>query len=103
VIELTKCPREKIDIRPGFFENTFQTFDPPPIAVLRLDADWYDSTMACLNKLWNHVLPGGLILIDDYYTWDGCARAVHEFLASTKAAERIRQGRIAGVAFIKKA
>jgi O-methyltransferase len=101
-IQLTGCPRERIDLRPGFFEDTFEHFDPPAIAVLRLDADWYESTISCLRKFWNHILPGGLVLIDDYYTWDGCARAVHAFLASIEAPERIRQGRVAGVAFIKK-
>lgn len=40
-------------------------FDPPPIGILRLDGDWYESTMICLKKF--HVLPGGLILIDDYH------------------------------------
>jgi O-methyltransferase len=57
-----------ITIVPGFFEQSFPTIEPPPIAVLRLDADWYSSTMISLKKFWPHVLPGGLILIDDYYT-----------------------------------
>jgi O-methyltransferase len=101
-IALTKCPSENIEIRPGFFEKSFQSFSVPPVALLRLDADWYSSTMSCLVKFWDFILPGGLILIDDYYHWAGCTKAVHEFLTSRGASERIRQGRIGGVAFIRK-
>ena len=101
-IALTGCPAENIDIRQGFFEQSFKSFNSPPVALLRLDADWYSSTMACLEKFWDSVLPGGLILIDDYYHWDGCTKAVHEFLTTRQTTERIRQGRIGGVAFIRK-
>jgi O-methyltransferase len=101
-VSLTNCPPSHININPGFFEKSFPNFDPPPIALLRLDADWYSSTKICLEKFWNHVLPEGLILIDDYYAWDGCAHAVHEFLHVNQATERIRQGRIDGTAFIQR-
>lgn len=75
----------------GWFNETLPKFAPPePIALLRLDADWYDSTMVCLELLFDHVAPGGLILLDDYYTWDGCSRALHDFLSHRSAVERIR-------------
>jgi O-methyltransferase len=101
-IALTKCPPKNIEIIQGFFEESFKNFKSPAVAVLRLDGDWYSSTMACLTKFWEFVLPGGLILIDDYYHWDGCTKAVHEFLTIRGASERVRQGRIGGVAFIRK-
>jgi O-methyltransferase len=86
----------------GWFKDTLATFVPPaPIAVLRLDGDWYESTWQCLEALYPHVAPGGLIIIDDYYAWDGCARAVHAYLAQHQLAERIRQSR-AGVAYVVK-
>ena len=98
-IALAKSQARIIPIK-GFFEKTLREFNPPPIAILRLDADWYDLTMICLETLWDHVVPNGLILIDDYYTWDGCSRAIHDFLSSRKAAERIRQR--TGLAYIVK-
>jgi O-methyltransferase len=87
----------------GWFKDTLPGFMPPePIRVLRLDGDWYDSTRICLEALYPHVAPGGLILIDDYFAWDGCARAVHEYLAEQKGhQERVRQTR-RGVAYIIK-
>jgi hypothetical protein len=75
----------------GFFDSTLPDFNPEePIALLRLDADWYESTMTCLTNLFHRVPEGGIIIVDDYYTWDGCSRAVHDFLSSRKAVERIR-------------
>jgi hypothetical protein len=85
----------------GWFSETLRGFKPPePIAVLRLDGDWYESTMVCLDALYPHVVDGGLILIDDYYTWDGCARAVHDYLSKHKLIERIE--RFEGACFMVK-
>jgi len=61
------------------------------IAVLRLDGDWYESTMDCLEALFPHVTKGGIIIIDDYYAWEGCAKAVHDYLSRHQRPERIRQ------------
>jgi len=89
----------------GWFNETIPRFTPPcEIAVLYLDGDWYDSTRVCLENLYPHVAPGGLIVIDDYYTWDGCARATNEFLAaiaSPNAIPRLRQFRDLVVYMVK--
>ena len=60
---------------------------------MRLDADRYESTLTCLKHLYPHVAPGGVVIIDDYKEWDGCARAVHEFLfmRASRGVPRIRQ------------
>jgi hypothetical protein len=76
----------------GWFAETMPGYVPPaPIAILRLDCDWYDSTLTCLEALWDHVAEEGVVLIDDYYTWDGCARAVHQFLAQRQSRARVMQ------------
>jgi O-methyltransferase len=90
-----------VQVVEGFFEQSLPDFDAPSIAVLRLDGDWYESTIICLRKFWDHVVPGGIILIDDYYIFDGCSRAVHDFLSEREATERVRQGKM-GVAYIVK-
>jgi O-methyltransferase len=74
---------------PGWFKNTLPVWTPEPIAVLRLDGDWYESTMQCLETLYPCVVEGGLIVVDDYYHWEGCARALHDYFSGTKARERI--------------
>jgi len=74
----------------GWFSDTVPGFVPSePIAVLRLDADWYDSTAQCLSGLYPHVMEGGLVIVDDYYLWDGCSRAVHDYFSEHQLADRI--------------
>jgi O-methyltransferase len=82
---------KRFQIIEGFFENTVPGFTPgDQIALLRLDVDWYRATALCLRHLFNHVADRGVIIIDDYYTWDGCSRALHDFLSYMNAVERIR-------------
>ncbi len=74
----------------GWFNESLPDFKPnQQIALLRLDGDWYDSTMSCLQFLFKNVAPNGLIIIDDYHTWDGCSRATHDFLSANSSLERI--------------
>ncbi|MDB5104281.1 MAG: Macrocin-O-methyltransferase protein [Fibrobacteres bacterium] len=74
---------ENIHIRKGWFQDTV----PPakhevgPISILRLDGDWYDSVLVCLEHLYDQVVPGGYILIDDYGCWEGARKATDEFRA----------------------
>jgi O-methyltransferase len=76
----------------GWFSDTVPDFRPEGgIALLRLDGDWYESTIECLRALYPRVVPGGVILIDDYHAWDGCARAVHEYLAESGTTDRLRE------------
>lgn len=89
-------------IEKGWFQDTLPRAKfPEGIAILRLDGDWYDSTMEVLNHLFTSVNRGGLIIIDDYYAWDGCAKAVHDFLSKNQCVERINSYK--GVCFIVKA
>lgn len=85
----------------GWFHETLPTLtDVREIALLRIDADWYDSTLCCLENLWDRVVQGGIVILDDYFVWDGCSRAVHEFLSRNNLPERIRQR--GDVAYIEK-
>ena len=66
---------------PGFFAQTLPTVRQQigPIALLHLDGDWYDSTRDVLDNLFDQVVEGGRIQIDDYGFWEGCRRAVEDF------------------------
>ena len=55
---------------------------PTSISVLRLDTDWYESTLAELNALYPMVSVGGVVLLDDYGTWEGQKVAVDEYWKS---------------------
>lgn len=77
---------ERLHIMKGWFSDTFPQAIPKigKIAYLHLDADFYDSTKYCLEELYDLVVPGGLILFDDYSYYLGCKKAVDEFLTNRK-------------------
>jgi hypothetical protein len=78
------------EIVKGWFEKTLPQFTPSAqIAVLRLDADWFDSTLVCLECLSPYMAKKGIIILDDYYTWDGCSKAVHYFLSKNESSMKI--------------
>src|SRR5205823_1227544 len=60
--------RSKVTFHVGWFQDTLPKDHETigPIALLRLDGDWYDSTMVCLKHLYPHVVSGGYIILDDY-------------------------------------
>jgi O-methyltransferase len=69
----------------GWFKDTLPGFKPPDkIAILRLDGDWYESTMVCLDHLFPHLADNALVIVDDYYAWEGCTRAVNEFVSRSR-------------------
>ncbi len=49
------------------------------IGFLHMDGDWYSSTRDILVHLFDQVVPGAAIQIDDYGYWDGCRRALADF------------------------
>lgn len=52
-----------------------------PVAFAHLDCDWYESVKYCLDEIHPNLSIGGEILIDDYFHYSGCRKAVDEFLA----------------------
>lgn len=76
-------PLASVKLVRGWFNETLpvQAVDEP-IAVLHIDGDWYESVMTCLEHLYDRVRSGGIIIIDDYPYWEGCKRAVDDFLRS---------------------
>jgi O-methyltransferase len=78
-----RLPRERTIIRKGWFQETVPAAGEEigAIALLRLDGDWYESTRVCLENLYDRVVRGGFVIIDDYGYWEGCRRATDEFIA----------------------
>ncbi len=76
----------------GLFEDTL-TGDEP-VAVAHIDCDWYRSVQTCLERLWPRLVPGGTLVIDDYFHWSGCRRAVDQFVAGLGGVRRIEKSRL---------
>jgi O-methyltransferase len=63
----------------GLFQETLPRAQVQQIALLHIDGDWYESVKACLENLYDKVVPGGIIQFDDYGYWQGARKAVDEF------------------------
>jgi len=75
-------PASLVEYHVGWFQEVLPMDAPKlePIAILRLDGDWYASTKVCLDYLYDRVVPGGFVIIDDYGAYEGCKRAMDEFM-----------------------
>ncbi len=67
----------------GYFENSLPNYDGH-IALLHLDCDLFDSYTCCLNLLYDKVVPGGLIMFDEYEDphYPGAKTAVDAFFSN---------------------
>jgi hypothetical protein len=80
VFQKLRIPESRIHIVKGWFQDTFPSVRTGDIALLHIDADWYESVKLCFERFYDSVHPGGFIVIDDYGHWEGCKRATDEFL-----------------------
>jgi len=74
--------REQVHMVKGWFQDTLplERSAIGPIALLRADGDWYESTKCVLENLYDAVSEGGYVIIDDYCSCFGARRATDEFL-----------------------
>lgn len=78
----TGYPPDRIHYAKGPVEATLPAQSPTgPVALLRLDTDWYESTRHELVHLFPLLCEGGVLIIDDYGHWAGARQAVDEYLA----------------------
>ena len=77
----TGYPMARVHLVEGLVEDTIPSAAPAQIALLRLDTDWYASTKLEMEQLWPRLVPGGILIVDDYGHLDGARRAVDEYLA----------------------
>jgi hypothetical protein len=83
---------EQVRFLEGWFEETLPTLRGHRWALVRIDADLYQSTTEALENLYPSLEPGGFLIVDDYGVIEPCRRAVDEFRAGagvTDPLERI--------------
>jgi len=49
------------------------------ISLMHIDVDVYEPTMNILNAFWERIVPGGILMLDDYGTVEGETKAVDDF------------------------
>ena len=77
----TDYPRDKLVFVQGKVEETIPAPMPRLLSVLRLDTDWYESTLHGLTHLYPRLSCGGVLIIDDYGHWQGARAAVDEYFS----------------------
>ena len=81
-----------IELIKGLFADTLHVDEP--IALAHLDGDWYESTKICLERIAPFLVPGGRLIIDDYFKWSGCRKAVDEYFHGREGYRREKHGRL---------
>jgi hypothetical protein len=81
----TGYPANHLHYLKGQVEKTIPAHLPESIALLRLDTDWYESTRHELEHLFPRLVPGGVLIIDDYGHWNGARQAVDEYIAAHRS------------------
>ena len=97
----TGYPSEKFRFIKGKVEETLNHHVPDQIALLRLDTDWYESTRAELEILYDKLVMNGVCIIDDYGHWEGARRALDEFVSKLDHAPLLVPIDYTGRMFIK--
>ena len=77
-------PADKIHFIQGKVEDTLPCRAPSQLALLRLDTDWYESTLHELECLYPRMVKGGVLIIDDYGHFQGARKAVDEYFEKEK-------------------
>ena len=79
--------RFRITMVKGFLEQTLPQYTGDKIALLHLDVDLHDSYRVALEQLYPKVVPGGIILFDEYMNtaeyekFPGARKAIDDFFA----------------------
>lgn len=89
LLERMHFPAARLHVHVGWFQETLPVAALDQVAMLHVDADWYDSVILCLRTFYDRVPAGGYIVLDDYGRWEGCTRATDDFLE-----ERGLKGRV---------
>jgi len=72
---------DRVQFLKGWFRDTLPFAPIERLAVMRLDGDYYESTMDPLTCLYDKLAIGGYCIVDDYGedVWTNCRQAVDEF------------------------
>ncbi len=80
----TGYPESNISFIKGKVEDTIPAKSPgSKIALLRLDTDWYESTLHEMKHLYPKLVSRGVLIIDDYGHWQGARQAIDEYFLTT--------------------
>lgn len=71
----------EVEFVEGWFKETLPKLQNE-WALIRLDGDYYESTIIALESLYPGLSAGGVVIVDDYHQLRQCSEAVHDFRAA---------------------
>jgi Macrocin-O-methyltransferase (TylF) len=80
---------DRVRFLEGWFHDTLPAAPIERVALLRVDADLYDSTAAALTWLHPRLSEGGYAVVDDYGALTECREAVNDFLSAQALAVEV--------------
>jgi hypothetical protein len=80
---------DRVHFLKGWFKDSLPGAPIDQLAVLRLDGDYYESTIQSLEALYDRVSRGGFVIIDDYLTFEPCREAVRDFRVANSIDDEI--------------
>jgi hypothetical protein len=80
-LKLTLYPEHLMHFIVGDVLQTIPAHVPNRISLLRLDTDWYKSTLHELRHLYDLIVPHGVLIVDDYGWCRGSRQATDEFFS----------------------
>ena len=75
--------RKNVSLIKGLFENTLSSFlksQEKPIRFIHIDCDLYSSTRAVLRSCQPYIMPGCVIVFDEYYNYPNWQQGEHKAL-----------------------
>ncbi len=78
----TGYPAQHLHFVKGPVEQTLPGTMADALCLLRLDTDWYESTLHELVHLYPRLVQNGVLIVDDYGHWRGCRQAVDEYFSA---------------------
>jgi hypothetical protein len=101
-LESTGYPADKVHFIKGKVQDTIPgTMPSGPVAILRLDTDWYESTRHEMQHLYPALVKNGVLILDDYGYWQGARKAVDEYFATHNIRPLMGRVDFAGRAILK--
>lgn len=83
--------RPNVQYLPGWFKDSLPAAPISRLALLRMDGDLYESTIDILSNLYDKVVPGGIVVVDDYGAIEACRLAIRDFFQERGPSEPAMQ------------
>lgn len=81
-MSMTGYPMERIHFVKGMVEDTIPSSAPDVLSLLRLDTDFYQSTLHEMTNLYPRLSAGGVLIVDDYGHFSGAREAIDEYFSA---------------------